>query len=75
MGTVHGAVQTCAAGRGGVAWVQVTFNGGTGRVSSALVQGQFAGTPQGSCIARAVRSAQVAPFSNANFSVAYPFQL
>lgn len=75
LGAVHSAVQTCAAGRGGVAWVQVTFAGPTGRVSNALVQGNFAGTPQGSCIARAVRSAQVAPFHSATFSVAFPFQL
>jgi hypothetical protein len=48
---------------------------GTGRVTRALIQGDFAGTPEGSCMARALRAATVPPFSGAVFQVQYPFVL
>jgi hypothetical protein len=71
---VSGAVQACGQGRTGVAQVSVTF-ASSGRVTSANVGPPFAGTPQGSCIARAVRGATVPSFSRATFTVNYPFSI
>jgi hypothetical protein len=75
MASVRPAVNACAQGVGGVAQVRVTFSGSSGRVTSAMVEGQFAGTPQGSCIARAVRGASVPRFTQPTFSVLFPFQI
>ena len=75
MASVRGAVATCAVGRGGVAQVRVTFSGPSGRVMNAVMEGQFAGTPQGSCIARAVRAASVPRFSQPSVTISYPFQI
>lgn len=75
MGSVRAAVAACAQGRGGLAQVRVTFSGPSGRVMMAVVEGQFAGTPQGSCIARAVRAASVPRFAQPTFGVSFPFQL
>ncbi len=58
-----------------VAGLRITFAGPSGRVSSAYVDGVFAGTPTGSCIARAVRRARVAPFSEPSFTLSYPYRL
>jgi hypothetical protein len=65
---------TCAAGKPGVAELDLTING-NGSVSHALVGGDFAGSPQGSCIARTVRRAHVAPFQQAKFRVLYRLSL
>lgn len=75
MGSVRAPVAACAQGRGGVALVRVTFAGPSGRVTGAVVGGQFAGTTQGSCIARAVRAASVPRFAQPTFEVSFPFQL
>ncbi|MFO0694815.1 MAG: GYF domain-containing protein [Polyangiales bacterium] len=71
---VSGEVRACGAGEHGVAPVAVTFRS-NGSVSSANVGGQFAGTPVGSCIARAVRGAHVPPFRNPTFNVSFPYSL
>jgi hypothetical protein len=44
-------------------------------VTTATVNGPFAGTPTGSCIARAVRAARFPPFAQPRFAVTYPFHL
>lgn len=75
MGSVRSAVAACAGGRGGLAQVRVTFSGSSGRVTGAQVEGQFAGTPQGSCIARAVRTASLQRFEQPTYQVLFPFQL
>jgi hypothetical protein len=75
MQAVQPAVSSCAVGSRGVATVRVTFSGSTGRVTGAVVEGTYAGTEQGSCIARAVRGAQVPRFTQPTFSVAFPFTL
>jgi hypothetical protein len=75
MASVRPAVNACAQGAGGVAQVRITFSGSSGRVTSALIEGQFAGTPQGSCIARAVRGGSVPRFAQPTFSVLFPFQI
>jgi predicted Zn finger-like uncharacterized protein len=68
------AVRACGTGSGGTATVTVVFNS-QGRVNTANVAPPFAGTPVGSCIARAVRDAHLPPFSRPTFSVTFPFAL
>jgi hypothetical protein len=45
----------------------------SGKVTSAVVTGRFAGTPTGACVERAVRTARFPPSDG--FSAPYPFQL
>jgi len=67
-------VLACAAGQHGVAEVDLTVSS-SGAVTHAVVAGDFAGSPAGSCIARVVRTARFAPFSKPRFRVIYPFSL
>ncbi len=68
-------VRGCApAYSGAVVRVRVTF-APSGRVTTAVVSGRLAGTPEGSCVARAVRAARVPPFERSSFVVAYPYRL
>lgn len=70
---VRSNVAACTESTGQVV-VRVTVSG-RGRVTTAVVQGgQFAG-PEGSCIARAVRTARFPQFSERRFVVQYPFRL
>ena len=68
------AVNECARGQRGTAQLDITVSS-SGQVSHAVVGGDFAGTPEGSCIARAARTAQFTPFKKPRFRVIYPFQL
>ena len=52
----------------GVATVTLTY-APSGRVTTALVSGIFAGTSAGSCIAAALRSARIQPFTGALVTV------
>ncbi len=72
MNSVRGAVTACGQGTTGSATVAITF-ASSGRVTVANVSPPFAGTPAGSCIARAVRTATVPPFSRPTFTVNFPF--
>lgn len=72
---VQGAVTACGNGEHGTATVSITVSGSTGRVTAANVSGQFAGTPVGSCIARAVRGATFPRFTRPTFTVNYPFRI
>ena len=47
--------------------------GKTGKVTSATVSGKFAGTPTGSCVEKAVKSASFPPSDG--LQTPYPFQL
>lgn len=67
-------LQRCVGDRHGVAEVTVTVRSG-GFVSYAVVSGGYAGTSEGSCIARAVRAAKFPAFSDPMLRVTYPFQL
>jgi hypothetical protein len=71
---VEPAVRACAVERHGVATVRIVV-APSGRVTVATVLGEFAGTPTGSCVARAVRGARFPPFSGERFEITYPFQL
>ncbi len=68
------AVTACANGAHGLADVDIVISG-SGRITTATVNGSFAGTPVGSCIARAVRGATFPPFSQPRFEVTYPYHL
>ena len=72
MNGVKSAVQACGGG-GGVAMVNVSVAGETGRVTNAQVSGVTG--PAGSCIAQAVRKAQFPKFQNKVFKVQFPFKL
>ena len=71
---IRPAVAACAHGQRGIAQLDITV-ADTGAVTHAVVGGDFAGTSEGSCIARTVRSAQFAPFKQPRFRVIYPFAL
>lgn len=72
---VQPAVAACAQGQHGLATTAITVAGPTGRVQNAVVSGQFQGTPQGTCVARAVRGARFPRFRQAAFTISYPFRL
>jgi hypothetical protein len=71
---VRAGVAACGAGRHGRADVRLTVHP-SGRVQAARVEGTFAGTTQGSCIARAVRDARFPAFAGEAFDVAYPYDI
>ena len=71
---VRGALATCAAGKHGVVDIDATVSG-AGRVTYALIAGVFKGSPEGSCMARAVRAARFPQFSRASLKVSYPVAL
>jgi hypothetical protein len=71
---VRSNVQACAEGRSGVAEVDLTI-AANGIVTNALVGGDFGGTPQGSCIARAVRRARFPQFKQDRYRVLFPYVL
>ena len=74
LNAVRSGVTACARGRTGVVQVRVTATS-TGRVESANVVGALAGTPEGSCMERAVRYARFPHFTRPSFTVVYPFRL
>jgi len=73
MSGVKNAVGACAKGQTGVAFVNVSVAGATGRVTAAEVTGITG--PAGSCIAKAVRGASFPKFQQRVFKVKYPFKL
>ena len=68
------AVERCAHGQRGIAQLDITVVN-TGVVTHAVVAGDFAGTPEGSCMALAARDAKFAPFQKPRFRVIFPFSL
>ncbi|MCK5798598.1 MAG: hypothetical protein KAI47_15505, partial [Deltaproteobacteria bacterium] len=75
MGRIKGRIKACRDRFRvpGMAMVRVAI-GANGRVSSARVSGIFAGTPTGSCVARAVKSARF-PKTKRPSTIKYPFVL
>jgi hypothetical protein len=67
-------LQKCTGNQHGTADVTMTVRS-AGVVSYAVVAGSFAGTPEGSCIARTVKLAKFPPFSEPSMRVSYPFEL
>jgi predicted Zn finger-like uncharacterized protein len=74
MNSVKGKVADCYSQFKvpGMAMVNVVI-GKSGKVSSSTVSGKFAGTPTGSCVEKAVKSAVFPPSDG--FTTPYPFQL
>ena len=64
----------CAAGRHGVVNTHVTI-APTGRVTYSLIGGDFVGSPEGSCMARALRSATFPSFTGPSLKVLFPYSL
>jgi hypothetical protein len=64
----------CTGSQHGTADVTMTVRS-AGVVSYAVVAGSFAGTPEGSCIARTVKLAKFPAFSEPSVRVSYPFEL
>ena len=67
------ALNQCTAGRKGSVSAQLTVRG-TGQVSYALIQGSFAGTREGSCLAKALRDVRFPAFSESSLRLTYPLQ-
>jgi len=67
-------LEACVAGKHGIVTLDTTL-AGAGRVSRALVDGIFRGTPEGSCMARAARHAHVPPFNQTSLNVTYTISL
>ncbi len=74
LNAVSGELQKCVGDRHGTAEVTLTVRP-AGFVSYAVVSGGYAGTVEGSCIARAVRTAKFPAFSDPTLRVTYPFEL
>ena len=73
---VSGGVKACKQGTSGTATVDVTFSGGTGRVTRAKVSGgPFKGTPVGACVEKAVKRARIPRFKQSSFRVKFPYRL
>lgn len=73
--SASGEVSACAPGDVGTATVRVVIEGATGRVRSAHVTGDLAGTEAGSCVARTVRGVQFERFSRERFEVSFPYRV
>jgi len=71
---VRAALQSCAGVLHGTVTARLTI-AATGRVTSATIEGAFAGMPEGSCMARALRNASFVRFSSPSLQVTYPFRL
>jgi hypothetical protein len=67
-------LRACVGDQHGVADVTLTVRA-AGVVSHALVEGPFAGSSEGSCIARALRTVKLPASSYAVSHVEYPIQL
>jgi hypothetical protein len=68
------ALRDCAHGKTGVAQLDMTV-ASTGAVTVVVVGGDFAGTREGSCIARVARTARFERFKRPRFRVIFPFSL
>jgi len=68
------ALEACTDNLHGTTYANVTING-SGRVSYSIIEGAFAGSPQGSCMARALRTASFPRFAAASLTVRFPFVL
>jgi hypothetical protein len=72
---LEGEVRECAEGDRGLVESRLVVVGATGRVSTAQISGDFAGTAQGSCMARVLRTAQFPEFSRDRFEVSFPYRI
>ena len=73
MRTITPAVSQCGP-QHGTATVEISV-AQDGHVTNAVVTGPLAGTPTGSCVARAVRAATLPAFGQPTFRFTYPFRV
>ncbi len=71
---IRGQLDACAAGQHGIVHIDATV-ANSGRVSYAVLEGAFQGSPEGSCMARAVRGARFPRFSQPSLKISYPVAL
>jgi hypothetical protein len=71
---LRGKLAACAGDAHGTTYANITI-AGTGRVSYSTIEGAFAGTPAGSCMARTLRSGSFPKFGGEPLKVRYPFGL
>ncbi len=71
MGAALPGLSKCTGGRSGVVQAQLTVRN-TGKVSYALVQGSFAGTPEGTCLVSALRDVRFPEFGEPSLRLTYP---
>jgi len=69
---VAARVRACSAGATGQVQLTVVISGPTGRVTSAQVTDEFAGTPVGECAARAAREEQFPRFRERSMTISFP---
>lgn len=70
------ALERCTGGRAASTAMDVTITfAGSGRVTTATIGLPFAGTPVGSCMALALRSARVQPFARPSYQLVTSFRL
>ena len=74
LNAVVSELQKCVGDRHGTADLTLTLRS-AGMISHAVVHGMYAGTPEGSCLALAVKTAKFPAFSDPSLRVTYPFQL
>jgi hypothetical protein len=74
MSGISGKAQGCYKGTQGTAMVKLTV-APTGKVSKVSVAGQFAGSPEGSCVESAVKSASFPPWDGGPQSFTYSYML
>ena len=67
-------IYACAAGRAVTVTTRVTFEGPTGRVLAAVVDGELPAEAK-ECIVEVLRGMSVAPFAEDSLTVSFPYQL
>jgi hypothetical protein len=70
---MHSQLAKCVQDKHGTTFANVTIQG-SGLVSYSLIEGAFAGTEAGSCMARALRTATFPEFAGPPFKVRYPLR-
>ena len=75
MRALEDEVAMCGGESGAMVTTRVTFTGSSGRVAHAEVVDASVPPAVRSCIARAVRAAELPEFAQGTFTVAYPFRL
>jgi hypothetical protein len=74
LGSLQSAMRACAGDDARTAYLTINF-ASSGRVTTAVTEAPYAGTPAGSCMARAARAATVPAFTRPSFSVRAPFAM
>jgi hypothetical protein len=74
IGAVKPAAKACYKGTQGTAMTKIVI-APSGKISKVTVTGQFAGTPEGECVAAAIKAASFPPWDGGPASFSYPILL